>query len=81
MDFRDRQVNDFLVHPFRDFERLNELVFDVGDDLVTKGFCLGGECLFDEEAAEDPAKTIIDVADALPPALRLCIGVLEHVSM
>ena len=67
MHFIDRKIDDLLLHPCRLLEFLNELTFDVGDNLVAKHLCLFGEGLLNKEAGQDPTKTIIDVIDASSP--------------
>ena len=69
-----------LVHPFGSLQLLGELGLDVGDDGVAELLGLGGEGLLDEEAAQDPADAVVDVADALAPALGGCVGVLGTIS-
>lgn len=72
----DGQVNDLLLHPLGDFEFFNELVLDVGHDLVAESLCFSRERLLNKESTQDPTKSEIDVADTLSPALWLCIRVL-----
>jgi hypothetical protein len=50
MDLRNGQFDDFLLHPFGDLELFDELIFNIGDDLVTKCFCFCGERLLDKKA-------------------------------
>ena len=79
-NFGNSQFDHFLLHPLSDLEFFDELVLDVRDNLVAECFRLGGERFFNEEAAQDPAKSGIDVADTLPPSFWLGIGVLICVS-
>lgn len=40
VDFSNGEIDDAILHPFCDFELFDELVFNVRDNLISKGLCL-----------------------------------------
>lgn len=77
MNLLNSQFNDAFVHPSSLFQLFDEHFLDVRDNLITKDFRLFRKGLFDEEAAQDPTKTTIDVANTSSPTLWRRVRVLK----
>lgn len=77
MHLSDSKIDDTFLHPLCDLQFLDELVLDVGYDLISERFGLGRKGLFDEETTQNPAEPIIYMSNTGSPSLWSRIGVLN----
>jgi len=80
VDLVDGLLRGSFIHPLRGLELLGELCLDVCNDGIAKLLGCGRECFLNKESTQDPANTIINVANTLSPSLRCGIRVLRIVS-
>jgi hypothetical protein len=73
----DSQVNDLLVHPLRCLQLFDKRILNFRYDSVPQLLCSLRKSGLDEESAEYPAQTRVNVGDAGSPSLRPCIGLLN----
>lgn len=77
VDLGDRYLLHLVIHPVKRLDPLNKLLSDIGDDLVAQVLGSRRECSLDEEAAENPAQSFIDVSNTCFEAFRNSIRVLN----
>lgn len=76
MNLVNGEVDDFLFHPLRELEFLDELSLDISNNLITELLSFFRECFLNEESAQDPTKAIINVPNTCSPPFRRRFRVL-----